>query len=44
MSIVWWIVIVTTIAGIGGTGFGGLVGAILRRDSAKVVSLILVKV
>ncbi|MBQ1896010.1 MAG: ZIP family metal transporter, partial [Clostridia bacterium] len=41
MNIVWWIVIVTAIAGICGTGLGGLVGAILRRDSAKVVSLLL---
>ncbi len=41
MNIIWWIVIVTAIAGICGTGLGGLVGAILRRDSAKVVSLLL---
>ncbi|MBR6478927.1 MAG: ZIP family metal transporter [Clostridia bacterium] len=41
MSTVWWIVIVTTIAGVGGTGLGGLVGAVLRRDSEKVVSLLL---
>lgn len=36
-----WIVIITAIAGIGGTGLGGVVGAILRRDSSKVISLLL---
>ncbi|MFA6934213.1 MAG: ZIP family metal transporter [Sphaerochaetaceae bacterium] len=41
MSTLGWIVIITTVAGVGGTGLGGLVGAILRRDSSKVVSLLL---
>ena len=41
MSIFWWVVIITAIAGIGGTGLGGLVGAVLRRDSTKAVSLLL---
>lgn len=41
MSIFWWIVIITAIAGVGGTGLGGLVGAVLRRDSTKIVSLLL---
>lgn len=41
MSIFWWVIIVTAIAGIGGTGLGGVVGAILQRDSKKVVSLLL---
>ena len=41
MSIFWWIVIITAIAGVGGTGLGGLVGAVLRRDSEKIVSLLL---
>ena len=41
MSKIWWIVIITAIAGIGGTGFGGAVGAVLRRDSKKIVSLLL---
>lgn len=36
-----WVVIITAIAGICGTGFGGAVGAILRRDSSKSVSLLL---
>ena len=41
MSIFWWVVIITSIAGICGTGIGGLLGAILRRDSEKIVSLLL---
>ena len=41
MSIFWWVVLITAIAGIGGTGLGGLIGSILRRDSTKVVSLLL---
>ena len=41
MSLIWWIIIITTIAGVFGTGLGGLIGAILRRDSSKVVSLLL---
>ncbi|MDE6474798.1 MAG: ZIP family metal transporter, partial [Clostridia bacterium] len=35
------IVIITLISGVFGTGLGGLIGAILRRDSKKVVSLLL---
>ncbi|MDO4812452.1 MAG: ZIP family metal transporter [Eubacteriales bacterium] len=41
MSVFCWVVIVTAIAGVGGTGLGGLVGAVLRRDSSKIVSLLL---
>lgn len=41
MSTFLWVIIITAIAGIGGTGLGGLVGAVLRRDSSKVVSLLL---
>ncbi|MCF0137204.1 MAG: ZIP family metal transporter [Oscillospiraceae bacterium] len=41
MSIFAWIVIITAIAGVGGTGVGGFLGAVLRRDSTKVVSLLL---
>lgn len=37
----WSILAVTAIAGIGGTGLGGLVSAILRKDSKKAVSLLL---
>ena len=41
MSIFWWVVIITAIAGIGGTGLGGGLGAVLERDSARIVSLLL---
>ncbi len=41
MSIIFWIVIITFISGVLGTGLGGIVGAILKRDSNKVVSLLL---
>ena len=36
-----WIILISTISGIGGTGLGGILGAVLRRDSEKVVSLLL---
>lgn len=35
------IVVITFISGVVGTGLGGLVGAVLRRDSNKIVSLLL---
>ncbi len=36
-----WVVLMTAIAGVGGTGLGGLIGALLKRDSEKIVSLLL---
>ena len=41
MSVFWWVVVITAIAGVGGTGLGGLIGAVLRRDSSEIVSLLL---
>ena len=41
MSIFWWVAIITAIAGVGGTGLGGVLGAVLHRESTKVVSLLL---
>ena len=41
MSVFGWIIVITALAGVGGTGLGGLIGAVLRRDSSKVVSLLL---
>ena len=41
MSMIWIVVIMTAIAGVGGTGLGGLVGALFRKDSNKIVSLLL---
>lgn len=38
---IWIVVIMTAIAGVGGTGLGGLVGALFRKDSNKIVSLLL---
>ena len=35
------IIVITLISGVVGTGLGGVVGAILKRDSSKVVSLLL---
>ena len=41
MSTLAWILIITAIAGVGGTGVGGLLGAVLQRNSNKIVSLLL---
>ncbi len=36
-----WVVLITAIAGVGGTGLGGLAALVLHRDSQRVVSLLL---
>lgn len=36
-----WVIVITLIAGVGGTGLGGLVGAIVNKDSEKTVSFLL---
>lgn len=36
-----YVVIVTAIAGVGGTGLGGLIGVLFTRNSEKLVSLLL---
>lgn len=41
MNTFFWIVIITFISGVVGTGLGGIAGAVLKRDSNKVVSLLL---
>ena len=41
MTMILWVVILTTLAGVGGTGLGGVAGALLQRDSKRVVSLLL---
>ena len=41
MGIVETLIITTALAGVGGTGLGGIIGAILQKDSRKVVSLLL---
>ena len=37
----WNVIIITVIAAVGGTGLGGLLGVVLKRESEKVVSLLL---
>ena len=41
MGIIETLIITTALAGIGGTGLGGVIGAILQKDSRKTVSLLL---
>jgi len=41
MSMVLWVTVMTALAGVGGTGLGGAMGALLRRDSDRAVSLLL---
>lgn len=41
MKVACWVVLITAIAGVGGTGLGGLVGATMKKDSHKTVSLFL---
>lgn len=41
MNTVVWIIILTAIAGVGGTGIGGVIAAVIRKDSSKTVSLLL---
>lgn len=41
MDTFWLVVIITSVAGVVGTGIGGVVGAIFNRNSEKVVSLLL---
>ena len=41
MTMILWVVILTALAGVGGTGLGGVAGALMQRDSKRVVSLLL---
>lgn len=41
MGVIGWIVVITAIAGVGGTGLGGIIAAFFRRDSSRAVSLLL---
>jgi len=41
MSVIETLIVTTLIAGVGGTGLGGLVGAMLQKDSNRTVSLLL---
>jgi len=41
VGIIETLILTTALAGVGGTGLGGLVGALLQKDSKRVVSLLL---
>ena len=41
MGVIATLILTTALAGVGGTGLGGLVGALLQRDSKRMVSLLL---
>ena len=41
MSLLLKVVLITTLAGVGGTGLGGVVSCLFRRDSSRTVSLLL---
>ena len=41
MEIIGTLILTTALAGVGGTGLGGLAGALLQRDSNRIVSLLL---
>ena len=41
MDMIWSIIGITALAGMGGTGMGGLVSCLFRKDSSKTVSLLL---
>ena len=41
MDSLWLLIGITALAGMGGTGLGGLVACLFRRDSSKTVSLLL---
>ena len=40
-EILLWISLITLIAGVGGTGLGGIISALIKKDSKKTVSLLL---
>jgi len=41
MEHIWLLINVTALAGIGGTGLGGIIGALFKKDSARTASLLL---
>lgn len=41
MDEIWLLIKATALAGIGGTGLGGVIGALFKRDSKRTVSLLL---
>ena len=41
MGVIGTLILATTMAGVVGTGIGGLIGALLQKDSNRMVSLLL---
>lgn len=41
MNTLIWVVLITLISGVGGTGLGGVISAFIRKDSKRIVSLLL---
>ena len=41
MGVIGTLIVTTAIAGVAGTGFGGLIGALLQKNSNRIVSLLL---
>jgi len=41
MGLLWSVIWITALAGVGGTGLGGVVSCLFRRDSSRTVSLLL---
>ena len=41
MESLWLLIGITALAGMGGTGAGGLIACLFRKDSSKTVSLLL---
>ena len=41
MGVIETLIVTTAIAGVAGTGLGGLIGAMLQKDSNRTVSLLL---
>ena len=43
MENIGWIILVTFIAGVVGTGIGGLIGALIKKDSSKFLASVQLK-
>lgn len=41
MNNFWFVIIISTISGVIGTGFGGFLGTVFKKDNSKIVSLLL---
>ena len=41
MNILGWVILITAVSGVLGTGIGGIIGSTIHRESDKAVSLLL---